>query len=1184
MSRTQLVPTIPHSPSPPARSRERAPMRFLPAITSARSAAFSLTRDEARIRLAQPGHTLTEVLQDGAITKIYFDFDLLVPGRAADAGPFSGQELEGHLETVLDRVRHVCECLSQGARDNAEEADAVVEEGEGGGPRNGTGPGARNGTKSGRTVAESGQTDFVIACRHGWCCTKQTWKISIRPFLLGVRIRYDHIPHIMRCTGQLECGTGEPCIWDTSVYKSSEQLLACINGIKSGADRRVLVPCGRTGLSGDLDLDSLDLLCYTAQAVDEAWPLLTVPPEAISRGLAQPVQNRDAGRQGAGTVSSGRPGAGCGSATTIVPEALLHRIVASLNNSRADDRKEWIEVVWVVHRVSVEHGYEAAGEGIAQEFSRRCAAKYNSRAVSKAYYDGRLDGGLGLGSLLHWAKQDNAATPRVYSQIQAALKAAVRAVEAVGGGLGGRIPAAGGGGMLFLEEGEEGGGPGGGAGGGGMLFLEDGEEGGGPSGGVGGDCVVSPPAAGQLVTKKKQQRAGMEVGAGAGQGGGQIQPFSSAGGHAKFRSKLMQQLITLWPAMFSNVTDETFAITFCEGVVRFTTGTMQGYIKNYSVFLEDGSFLGPVYSDVHVKGPFDLHRDMPPHVDYIYNRQSPYHSTLCSVNPPNTTLTLTQNESDPRNLAMVQGQVTGCKNFKVSEKKVRPFQERIGAAVRAHVESIMGPQYGHLFFVNMGTINVVNAPEAASEFALIRDVLLDHSVAGGMRKRSGFIFEPIKGCPCAFIQQCTYEKFINEALKDNETYTNNPRRFDEALKFLQNYEVTKLPQLVPDLDLMSFSNGVLELSSACFTAYAGLDPEGGMAKRAARHHIPLDYTGSCDTPLLDTILAAQFEADVAEVLFALIGRLFFKVGVKDGWQVMPYLVGIGGTGKSLILNVVQHLFAPGMVGNLAAKREEVFGMANLMDKELVMGRDMPAKLSGSLSQEVMQSMTAGEGMEIPRKGQTALNLTTWTTPCIMASNHMPDYVNTGNNVGRRIVTFRFEKTVSSPQEDLQQRMIDTELPNIVARALQAYAVLRERVKLVKGFWKAVPPIMLEWQGQLAASTNKLHQFLAMDDEERKCSITRVEGHVTWILDLKEAFQTAMGGAGPKLPWTPDQAVFSAFGFILSTKAESVCLACKQIAPDRGGPRCCEDYNAANRRQKFVVYSMRLQGCSSHLHT
>lgn len=100
------------------------------------------------------------------------------------------------------------------------------------------------------------------------------------------------------------------------------------------------------------------------------------------------------------------------------------------------------------------------------------------------------------------------------------------------------------------------------------------------------------------------------------------------------------------------------------------------------------------------------------------------------------------------------------------------------------------------------------------------------------------------------------------------------------------------------------------------------------------------------------------------------------------------MVGVGGTGKSLLFTVLGKLFAPNVVESLAAKREEVFGMANLLDKELlevVFGRDMymPTKMSNCLPQEILQAMTSGEQMEIPIKGQEARHLK-WTARVVMA--------------------------------------------------------------------------------------------------------------------------------------------------------------------------------------------------------
>jgi hypothetical protein len=130
--------------------------------------------------------------------------------------------------------------------------------------------------------------------------------------------------------------------------------------------------------------------------------------------------------------------------------------------------------------------------------------------------------------------------------------------------------------------------------------------------------------------------------------------------------------------------------------------------------------------------------------------------------------------------------------------------------------------------------------------------------------------------------------------------------------------------------------------------------------------------------------------------------------------------------------------------------------------------------------------------------------------------------------------------------------------------------LRARVKATKGgFWKAVPPKLLEWQGLLASATNKLHAFLSMEDDERGCKIERVEGNVTWLQDFKAAYEACMGHG----TFVSDTATFHAFGYRISESRENVCKSCKQLAKSRSG-RCCENYSNADRGKKVVIHGMR----------
>jgi hypothetical protein len=468
---------------------------------------------------------------------------------------------------------------------------------------------------------------------------------------------------------------------------------------------------------------------------------------------------------------------------------------------------------------------------------------------------------------------------------------------------------------------------------------------------------------------------------------------------------------------------------------------------------------------------------------------------------------------------------------------------------------------------NNTVINYTAAPsDTTRPFVHLRDIMLADAGAAKLRKLDGHIWRPVPGCLCGYHQAESFQDFLNTVLNDQAAYHNDTKMHTTLIEYLTNYNPNSCKTLVRDMDMMSFTNGILFLTEMRFVPYDTPDFAALYDGRVARHHVDGVYTGATTAPLFDKVLAMQFDTDVAEVLYALIGRLLFKVGQLDDWQVMPYLVGLAGTGKSMILLVVHAMFALGTKGVLSSKREEIFGMANIHEKDVVIGTDMPQQLSGVLAQELMQGMVSGEPMEIKRKNKVALHVV-WTSPVIMGSNFNPDYVNKGGNTARRIVPIRFDTLITDPEQSLHTRIITTELPNIIARSVTAYHAMRARVLEGRGFWKVVPPIMLEWKGEMAAATSKLHEFLAMDDEERRCRITREEGRVTWVHDFKAVFERTMS-----VPYVADPAVFHAFGYTWSVRMENVCKACKQLAKGK----CCEEYNGSDRGKKTVIHNMRLE--------
>jgi hypothetical protein len=923
---------------------------------------------------------------------------------------------------------------------------------------------------------------YVLATRHGIPnpygkpgSKGRKYKLSFRPFVSGIRIRYTDIAAVIRYVGQED-------FWDMSVYKPGEQLLATINGCKGKVqdgyfDARILRP----------EEEHKDLLDYLAQHVDNDWPFLDLPQdfEVIDEAPQRLV----------GTAADGAYNREDTEKDAKASPEFVKDLMQCLSASTADDRTTWLKVAMALKSIDVDDDYFEAW----LEFSRRCPKKFSIKDCKRTWDSIKETAGkaVTLGTLCFMAAQDN---PLAYKEAQRR-----------------------------------------------HWQRSDGSS----------SCGMD--------------RDANQDGALTGCSSNEIEL-------EKLRLQVRDLMIERWPERFEGRLNR-FSMAYQDGkatrILEYQdgmSGVRGSILPDLSVqVVQEGNtvFVGLLNEGFGMRDLNRLHDKIDPNTIYFYSFDDLNRATLrCMDKDTNdryrVCIMIQKGFTEDTLLSVnVNGKCTH-----VSARKTDRFMKDLAYEAQRHAAATRGL---NLFQTNNfnGPVNttIVNVNVKQSEFASIRVKLLDRAQEQGLRKLEGFVYERVPGCQCAYRQKCTYGDFINGVLKGDEAYLGNPKRYDEAIKFMENYRVDEMPELIIDKDLISFSNGILQLSTGTFTEYDGMVTDKSDS-RVARSHIDKVFDGSKDTPLLDKVLDCQFDKDVAKVLCAMLGRLLFAVNKLDGWQVMPYLVGVGGTGKSLVLAVAEHMFAPGTVAYLAPKREDVFGMANACEKDLVVGRDMPAKLSGSLPQELMQAMTSGDGMEIPRKGTTSLNVT-WKAPVIMASNHMPDYVNSGNNVGRRLVTMRFDSVVTDPEEGLLERILDSEMPQIIARCLGEYKDMRALVKATKGgFWKAVPPKLLEWQGLLASATNKLHSFMSMEDDERGCKIERVEGHVTWLLDFRRKFEE-VGGFGS---YVSDTATFHAFGFRVSDRLENVCKACKQ--PPAGG-RCCASYNKDDRTRKNLIYNMRV---------
>ena len=528
-------------------------------------------------------------------------------------------------------------------------------------------------------------------------------------------------------------------------------------------------------------------------------------------------------------------------------------------------------------------------------------------------------------------------------------------------------------------------------------------------------------------------------------------------------------------------------------------------------------FLGLLHGSVPVSGPvLDLHNSIPAKAEsYMLSQPAANRAVLSSVTP-NVSAEITVFKPMDADSSIVIS-MPGVKDHTVASKnKVRDFKTHVCKAMAEHDKLNL--------FVNNLQIVTVNAAIGADTrpFVKLRESAMALADAGRLRKLGGHVWRPVPGCPCAYVMAESYREFLNATLNVDPTYNGRPALQRELIEYLSNYNPPQMRDVVFDRGLLSFADGVIVASMDRpewqFVPY-GSDAFGSAvpSDTVARHHIDLPFAPpSTPTPLFDSVVGMQFSPEVSHTMWIMLGRLMFPLGTHDNWQVIPWLVGTAGTGKSLVQDVVAAAFAKATIGALTGNQEQTFGLDGKYNCHVLLGRDLPYKMSSVLAQELMQSMVSAESVCVPRKGLLAVTVR-WQVPLLFASNDLPDYADSNGQIVRRLVPFMFDKQVSSPDPTLLQRILATELPAIVSKAMDAYlAAAREHPST--SFWGWCPAELRVAQKEVGIATSYVRRFLAIgpDDDEAVMSkdgdrvYIRHDANVsTPIRTLKDAFTAFM---------------------------------------------------------------------------
>ena len=368
--------------------------------------------------------------------------------------------------------------------------------------------------------------------------------------------------------------------------------------------------------------------------------------------------------------------------------------------------------------------------------------------------------------------------------------------------------------------------------------------------------------------------------------------------------------------------------------------------------------------------------------------------------------------------------------------------------------------------------------------------LLDVAHERGYRKFDGNVYEPIvvNGYNThAWRSVCDIQEFVHlntrkEVAWDQWTWlTSGGGTLKTVVDHLSQAGDFQFPFLRKDRGTFSFRNGVYLAPEDRFVKY-GRDPPLPSTLVSAKYFdldFPEDYLDSpwqdIPTPFLTSVGAYQgWEEDVQRWLLVMAGRMLYNVGDRDGWQVLPYLHGAAGSGKSLLtLSVIKQFYDANDVGTLSNNCERKWVLGSLADKFIFVAPECRNDMQ--LEQSEFQSMVSGESLSIARKFKTAQGVENWLAPGWMAGNEVVSWVDASGSVQRRIVVFDFPKAVQHGDMLLNKKLA-TEMPFILMKANRAYLEASAEWGS-RNLWELLPEYFKRQQQQLAADVNGVEAFL-----------------------------------------------------------------------------------------------------------
>jgi NOL1/NOP2/fmu family ribosome biogenesis protein len=321
--------------------------------------------------------------------------------------------------------------------------------------------------------------------------------------------------------------------------------------------------------------------------------------------------------------------------------------------------------------------------------------------------------------------------------------------------------------------------------------------------------------------------------------------------------------------------------------------------------------------------------------------------------------------------------------------------------------------------------------------------------------------------------------------------TNRGGMAGDVIRHLSNCKDIQFPEIKKDRHVWSFQNGLLDARPTsehkfAFYDYASqefedLDPTLVSCKYFDSPFDPYDSIEDwydIPTPVMQSVLDYQkFDPIVCRWIFVFMGRLCYDINELDGWQIIPFLKGIAGTGKSTLIKLAKKFYECEDVSVLSNNIEKKFGLQSIYKGFMFVSPEIKGDLQ--LEQAEFQSMVSGEDVSVARKNETATTVQ-WKTPGFLGGNEVPNWKDNSGSILRRLATVNFGKQIAPEDADPHlEAKLEVELPIVLCKCLRAYLDYSNKYS-DKDIWNVLPKYFKDIQSQVANVTNALRHFMSSE--------------------------------------------------------------------------------------------------------